>query len=60
MFKNINNYGKVLGKQVKLLEISLETILRELFYYENIADFGPEKWKMTQNLLETLIPVSSF
>ena len=28
--------------------------------YVNLADFGLKKWKMTQNLLEILTPVSSF
>ena len=46
-------------KHVKFLEISLETMIWENWHV-NIADFGLKKLKMTQNLLETLTPVSSF
>ena len=47
------------GKHVQFLEISLETIIWGNKYM-NMADFGPEKWKKTPILLETLTAVSSF
>ena len=42
------------GKHVTFFEMGLEKLLwgNE---YKNIADFGLQKWKMTQNLLETLL-----
>ena len=41
------------GKHVKFFEISLEAVIGGNKYV-NIADFNLKKWKMTQNLLETL------
>mgnify|MGYP001797847524 CR=1 FL=1 len=47
------------GKHVKFLEISLEAVIGGN-KYGYVADFGLKKWKMTQDLLETLNPLSSF
>ena len=47
------------GKHVKFLEISLEAVIGGKKYV-NVADFGLKRWKMTQNLIETLTLLSSF
>ena len=40
--------------------MNLETMFWGNQYIVNIADFGLQQWKMTQYLLESLTPVSSF